>query len=63
MKYKICPICGSHLDFGESCDCGKGTTVGTAETEDKEGGEDYGENVTGTDGGRSGSIHHSAGVG
>ncbi len=20
-KYKICPYCGSHLDFGEKCDC------------------------------------------
>lgn len=21
MKYKTCPFCGSHLDFGERCDC------------------------------------------
>lgn len=21
MKYKVCPDCGSHLDFGERCDC------------------------------------------
>lgn len=21
MKYKICPLCGSHLDYSESCDC------------------------------------------
>ena len=21
MKYKICPYCGAHLDFGEKCDC------------------------------------------
>lgn len=22
--YRICPICGAHLDPGESCDCEKG---------------------------------------
>lgn len=21
MKYKTCPHCGNHLDFGEKCDC------------------------------------------
>lgn len=21
MKYRICPYCGAHLDFGEACDC------------------------------------------
>ena len=21
MKYRVCPYCGSHLDFGETCDC------------------------------------------
>ena len=21
MKYTTCPHCGSHLDFGERCDC------------------------------------------
>lgn len=21
MKYKVCPYCGSHLDFGERCSC------------------------------------------
>ena len=21
MKYKICPYCGSNLDYGERCDC------------------------------------------
>ncbi len=24
MKYEVCPICGSTLDFGEKCDCEKG---------------------------------------
>lgn len=23
MKYKTCPVCGSHLDHGETCDCKK----------------------------------------
>ena len=23
MKYVICPYCGAHLDFGETCDCQK----------------------------------------
>lgn len=23
MQYKVCPHCGSHLDFGEKCDCNK----------------------------------------
>lgn len=22
-QYKTCDLCGAHLDFGESCDCGK----------------------------------------
>ena len=21
MKFKVCPWCGSHLDYGERCDC------------------------------------------
>lgn len=21
MKYRICPKCGAHLDYGEKCDC------------------------------------------
>lgn len=21
MKYEVCPLCGSALDFGEKCDC------------------------------------------
>lgn len=21
MKFKICPRCGAHLDYGEECDC------------------------------------------
>ena len=21
MKYRICPYCGAHLDYGERCDC------------------------------------------
>lgn len=21
MKFKICPRCGAHLDYGEQCDC------------------------------------------
>ena len=21
MKYRICPRCGAHLDYGERCDC------------------------------------------
>jgi len=21
MKYRICPHCGAHLDYGEKCDC------------------------------------------
>lgn len=24
MKYKVCPYCGAHLDFGERCDCNGG---------------------------------------
>lgn len=24
MKYKVCPHCGAHLDFGEKCDCDRG---------------------------------------
>ena len=23
MKYKECPMCGAHLDYGEKCDCEK----------------------------------------
>ena len=24
MKYKTCPLCGSHLDYDEKCDCMEG---------------------------------------
>lgn len=30
MKYNTCPYCGSHLDFGERCDCRQ--EKGAAET-------------------------------
>lgn len=28
MKYMICPNCGAHLDFGETCDCKQGNEEG-----------------------------------
>lgn len=27
MKYTTCPLCGSNLDHGEICDCGKDDTA------------------------------------
>ena len=24
IKYRVCPLCGAHLDFSERCDCEKG---------------------------------------
>jgi hypothetical protein len=32
-KYKTCPHCGAHLDYGESCDCIKRAAPGVATTE------------------------------
>ncbi len=23
VQYRVCPVCGAHLDFGERCDCGR----------------------------------------
>lgn len=35
MRYKICPDCGTHLDFGEVCDCAaKKAPPPVVETED-----------------------------
>ena len=34
MKYKICPDCGAHIDFGERCDCTKKDVPCAANTED-----------------------------
>lgn len=32
--FKVCPICGSHLDPGESCDCQENTPAGAANTDE-----------------------------
>lgn len=39
MYYRPCPICGAHLDPGETCDCRgkKDTALGVATTEDGKG--------------------------
>ena len=26
-QYRVCPLCGSHLDPGESCDCKGSNTI------------------------------------
>lgn len=35
MKYRICPYCGAHLDFGEVCDCQKGCNGGALRRNNK----------------------------
>lgn len=34
MQYKICPKCGSHLDFGETCSCGQKDGAALLEQDD-----------------------------
>lgn len=42
--YHTCPICGSHLDPGERCDCRKeNAAVGTRNTSGGEGGTGWNE--------------------
>lgn len=36
MKYVKCPECGSSLDFGERCDCGRVTPTPSVAPERKE---------------------------
>lgn len=49
MKYAICPQCGSHLDFGEHCDCEEQREQQSSE----KGGERIGSNITAAGGGVS----------
>ncbi len=39
MKYKVCPNCGSHLDFGEVCDCKREVEKERREGAARKGGE------------------------
>lgn len=48
MKYMICPQCGAHLDFGESCDCGE-----EKKRDKQKGVENDGGNITAAGGGVS----------
>lgn len=41
--YRVCQCCGSHLDPGEACDCGKKeTVVSAANTNNGNGGKWFG---------------------
>lgn len=36
-RYRVCPHCGAHLDFGEKCDCeAAADSSGNAEPKTKE---------------------------
>lgn len=35
VKYIVCPICGSNLDFGEKCDCENKVTEPKADAAQK----------------------------
>ncbi len=63
MKYKICPICGSHLDFGETCDCTDEDATETARERSGKGGEVYGEHIERAGGGLFGRKYHPARMG
>lgn len=45
MKYTVCPVCGAHLDFGETCDC-KGN-ASRDDSDEKGGGRHGGGTVVG----------------
>jgi len=56
MMYKICPDCGSHLDFGEKCDCKSGQQQETGNTSER--GDDNGGRTTAAGGTVSWSDHN-----
>jgi len=39
MKYKECPACGAHLDYGEVCDCKKDAVPCATNTADGKNGK------------------------
>lgn len=39
MKYKECPECGAHLDYGEVCDCKKDAVPCATNTADGKNGK------------------------
>ena len=49
MKYTICPNCGAHLDFGETCDCKQGNEESRSAAGTK-GGEQLGGHTTAASG-------------